>query len=86
MNVLQPILEKRFYYHSYACRSGKGVHKAVDQYQLWANRYPCVLKLDIARYFPSIRHDKLKAQLRRIIKDQTLLCLLDLIIDGSPCS
>lgn len=86
MNILEPILDKRFYYHSYACRSGKGVHKAVDQYQQWANRYPYVLKLDIAAYFPSICHDKLKAQLRRILKDNALLGLLDLIIDSSPLS
>lgn len=32
MNVLEPELDKRFYYHSYACRKDKGVHRAVDQY------------------------------------------------------
>ena len=84
MNVLEPILDKRFYYHSYACRSGKGVHKAVNQYQKWSQQYAYVLKLDIARYFPSIRHQQLKSQLRCIIKDIALLNLLDLIIDASP--
>jgi RNA-directed DNA polymerase len=84
MNVLEPILDKRFYYHSYACRKGKGVHKAVVQYQQWAEKYPYVLKLDIARYFPSINHKTLKNQLQSIIKDKSLLNLLDLIIDASP--
>jgi len=84
MNVLEPILDKRFYYHSYACRRGKGVHKAVDQYQQWANKYPYVLKLDIAGYFHNISHKVLKLQLQRIIKDQYLLRLLELIIDESP--
>jgi RNA-directed DNA polymerase len=84
MNVLEPILESRFYYHSYACRKNKGVHKAVDQYQNWCQRYGYVLKVDIARYFPSIRHDVLKLQLRHIIKDSLLLNLLNKIIDSSP--
>ena len=84
MNILEPLLEKRFYYHSYACRPGKGVHRAVDYYQLNSQRYRYVLQLDIARYFPSIRHDVLKAQLQRIIKDKPLLQLLAVIIDASP--
>jgi len=84
MNILEPILDKRFYYHSYACRKSKGVHKAVNQYQQWANQYAYVLKVDIARYFPSIRHSCLKQQLRAIIKDKPVLTLLDVIIDSSP--
>jgi retron-type reverse transcriptase len=84
MNVLEPIFEKRFYYHSYACRPDKGVHRAADKYQQWATRYAYVLKVDIARYFPSIRHDVLKQQLRRMIKDKPVLALLDQVIDASP--
>jgi Retron-type reverse transcriptase len=84
MNVLEPVLESRFYYHSYACRKHKGVHKAVDQYQTWCQRYAYVLKVDIARYFPSINHAVLKLQLRRLIKDPSLLKLLDNIIESSP--
>lgn len=84
MNVLEPVLEKRFYFHSYACRKGKGTHRAVDQYQQWAKRYAYVLKVDISRYFPSIRHDCLKAQLCRWVKDQHVLGLLYRVIDHSP--
>ncbi len=84
MNLLEPILEKRFYPHSYACRQGKGTHRAVDQYQRWANRWTYVMKLDIARYFPSIQHERLKIQLCSLIKDSYFLALLDRVIDGSP--
>ena len=84
MTVLEPVFERRFYYHSYACRKNKGVHRAVDQYQQWSRQYNYVLKLDISRYFPSIVHTVLKKQLRRIIKDKLLLNLLDKVIDGSP--
>jgi len=84
MDVLEPIFEKRFYYHSYACRKNKGVHRAVNQYQQWAKKYNYVLKVDIARYFPSITHDCLKKQLGAIIKDKSVLLLLSKIIDTSP--
>jgi len=84
MNVLEPLFEKRFYYHSYACRKNKGTHRAVDQYQSWAKRYPYVLKLDIKRYFPSIRHQDLMHQLARLIKDKRILSLLGLVIGHSP--
>lgn len=86
MNVLEPVFERRFYHHSYACRPGKGGHRAVNQYQCWAGRYPWVLKLDIARYFASVRHDVLLTQLQRTLKDQPLLALLEQIIRHAPAS
>ena len=30
---IEPIIEKRFYYHSYACRKDKGMHRAADYAQ-----------------------------------------------------
>jgi len=60
------------------------VHKAVDFYQYSCQQHAYVLKLDIARYFPSINHVVLKRQLSSIIKDNNLLCLLSLIVDQSP--
>ena len=30
MNILEPVFEKQFIFHTYACRKGKGTHKAVD--------------------------------------------------------
>jgi retron-type reverse transcriptase len=84
MNLIEPPLDRRFIFDSYACRIGKGVHAAVERYQAWARRYAYALKLDIQQYFPSIDHDILKEKLRRHIKDQQVLMLLDRIIEGSP--
>ena len=84
LNLVEPVLDRRFIYDSYACRPCKGVHRAVDRYQAWARRYAYALKLDVARYFPSIDHELLKAQLRRHLKDPAALWLFDLIIDRSP--
>jgi len=84
MNIIEPPLDKQFIYDSYACRQGKGVHKAVDRYQKWAQRYCYALKMDIQQYFPSIDHQLLKEKLRRRIKDGNVLNLLDKIIDSAP--
>jgi RNA-directed DNA polymerase len=86
MNVLEQLLEKRFYYHSYACRKNKGVHKAVDQYQKWANNFPYVMKLDISRYFPSLVTAVLLQQLDRIIKVREVLELCEKILNSYPQS
>lgn len=84
MNVVEPLLDRRFIDDSFACRKDKGVHRAVARYQGWAKRYEYVLKLDVARYFPSIDHDILKQQLRRHLKDDRVLWLFDVILDASP--
>jgi len=41
------------------------------------------LKLDIRKFYPNVNHDILKEQLRRKIKDNDLLWLLDEIIDSA---
>lgn len=84
INLLEPALDKRFIHHSYACRKGKGVHRAVDQYQRWASRYAYCAKIDIQRYFPSIDQQILKTLLHTYLKEKPLLELLDLIIDSGP--
>ena len=84
MHVLEPLLDKRFIPDTYACRKDKGVHRAVDRYQQFARDNAYVLKLDIARYFPSIDRTILKQQLARRIKDKYVLDLLHRIIDNGP--
>lgn len=84
MNVLEPLLDQRFIPDTYACRKDKGVHRAVERYQQFARDNAYVLKLDIARYFPSIDRGILKQQLARRLKDQAVLALLYRIIDNGP--
>ncbi len=84
MNVIEPTIDRRFIFDSYASRRGKGVHAAVDRYQQWSRQYPYVLKLDIEQYFPSVDHDLLKMKLRHYLKDRHVLALLDKIVDTAP--
>lgn len=85
---IEPIFEKKFMYHSYACRKGKGEHEASDQLSKWLHELEVVegkkiyaLKADIHHYFQSIDHVILKAELRKYIKDKELLIILDRIVD-----
>ena len=88
-NVLEPIFNKRFIFHSYACRKGKGMHAASDALQKWLYEWQkfhpdeplYAIKADIHHYFQSINHDVLKAEIRKVIKDAGALVLIDRIID-----
>jgi RNA-directed DNA polymerase len=84
MNLIEPPLDRTFIFDSYACRKGKGAHGAVDRYQEWARRYRYALKMDVARYFPSIDHPILKEKLSARIKDRRVLALLERIVDTAP--
>ncbi|MCP4605558.1 MAG: RNA-dependent DNA polymerase [Proteobacteria bacterium] len=83
IQIIEPAFERRFIHHSYACRVGKGNHRALRQFVGWGRRNRYVLKLDIRKFFPSIDHDILKATLRKTIKDKNTQRLCDTIIDGS---
>lgn len=84
---LFPIYEKSFIHDSYACRRGKGTHKAADRLQYWlrqTERKPeryYYLKMDISKYFYRVDHEILLQILKRRIKDERLLDLLEKIIN-----
>ncbi len=79
----EPVFERGFIHDSYANRIGKGTHRAIARYESFRDRSQWVLRCDIYRYFPSIDHDILKADLRRRIACNRTLALLELIIDHS---
>lgn len=82
-NIIEPIFERTFIFDSYACRVGKGTHRAVNRFTLFCRRNGYVLKADIQKYFPSIDHEILKESIRRKIRDEQALWLIDQIIDCS---
>jgi len=83
MNVLEPILDRRFHPGSYACRKGKGTHAAANRLQTLMRRHRFALQCDVRKFFPSIDHEILKRTFRGIIKDRRILWLMDLIVDHS---
>jgi len=82
-NVIEPIFDATFIFDSYACRKGKGTHKAVNRFTEFSRKNAYVLKCDIKKYFPSIDHECLKARFRRKIRDAQTLWLMDLIVESS---
>jgi len=86
--MLEPLFDKRFYYHSYACREGKGTHRASAQLKQWLRNMTFegkpvyALKADISNYFATVDHEILKKLIRRVIKCPDTLWLCDLIIDS----
>ena len=82
MNVLEPVFERQFIFHAYACRKGKGSHKAVNYAFKKARTHKYFLKLDVRKYFDNIDHLVLKKLLSKIIKDVECLNLLFALIDS----
>ena len=80
-SIVEPFFERRYIYHSYACRKEKGTHKAIKQAQSCCRRYRNYLKLDVRSFFASIDHDVVMDILERIFKDKRLLSLFQVIID-----
>lgn len=81
--IIEPIWERRFIHTSYACRAGKGTHKALDQCQTWLRRYRYAFHGDIVKYFPAIDHEILRTLLTRRLADAKTVWLVDQIMQSS---
>ncbi len=87
--VLNPFYDKMFIEDSYACRKGKGSHRAAARLQYWMRQvmrkpgrgYYC-LKLDISKYFYRVNHEILLSVLAKRIKDERLLDLIRNIVNS----
>lgn len=87
MNVLEPIWMRVFIRDTYGSLKGRGIHDGVRRVRQFlkdeeGTRY--CLKMDVAKFYPSVDHDILKSIIRRSIKCRDTLWLLDSIIDSAP--
>lgn len=86
MNILEPIFVSQFTSDTYSCIKGRGIHSASKKIKKCLKDIPGTkycLKLDIVKFYPNVDPDILKSLLRRKIKDNDLLWLLDEIIDSA---
>lgn len=77
--VTAPVFERHYIDTNFACRVGKGTHKAADWLQAAMRRAPrtdWVLHVDVRKFFYSIDRGMLQLLLSRIIKCQPLLALM----------
>lgn len=87
MNVLEPLFVSVFTKDTYSCIKERGIHTAANSVKAALRNQEQTkycLKLDIQKFYPSVDNGILKMLLRRKIKDQDLLTLLDEIIDSAP--
>jgi RNA-directed DNA polymerase len=82
-NVIEPIFDRSFPYDSYACRTGKGTHAAVDRAAHYTRRFRYVLKCDMEKYFPSIDHAILMELIVERMWDEGVLWLVRTILESS---
>lgn len=86
MQIFIPIVKRTSYYWSCANIPGRGIDHASKKVEratkqdIKHSKY--CLKCDIKKFYPSVKHDLLKARLRQKIKDEKFLAVLDRIIDS----
>lgn len=81
-SIIEPLFERSFIYDTYACRKGKGAHRAVDRYTSYARRYKYVLKCDIRKYFQTVDQQILKEMLFRKIRCGRTRWLIEQVINS----
>ncbi len=86
-NIIVPIFEKGFIYDSHANQIGKGTLKALERFDEFKrkvsrnNTRECfVLKADIKHYFEEIDHQILIEIIKRKIKDEKVIWLIEKIL------
>jgi RNA-directed DNA polymerase len=85
--VLYPYFEKQFIHDSYSCRNGKGTHRALRRFEIFAQKVSMnytkqcrILKCDIRRFFANIDHQILRDILKKHIDDTDILWFLGNVI------
>jgi len=83
-NVIGPIFEKTFIFDSYACRVGKGSHAAVRRLKSFLRKQGTeyCLSADISKFFDSINHHTILAELEWRLGDVNVLNLARLILSS----
>jgi retron-type reverse transcriptase len=86
VNIIEPLFEAVFTANSFACRIGKGTHKAVRLAQNYIRVNKFYLKMDIEKYFETMDHRKLVEIFSGVVKDKQVLRLLKTILRTSEQS
>jgi hypothetical protein len=81
-NIIEPFFERKFIYDSFANRTGKGTHRALDRSTQFLRKYQYVLPLDIVQFFPHMDHQILMQTISNTIHDEKVLHLCQQIIDS----
>ena len=87
INYLEPIWEKKFIFHSYACRQDKGVHRNIHYLRKTiAHKFSFYLQVDIHSFFMSIDKNILYSLIKQHVRNPNILWLCRKIIFHNPTS
>lgn len=78
--VIAPLLERGFTEDCYACRVGKGTHRAAARARELVRRHGWTCKLDIRRYFDSVPHGRLLELLLPMFREKEVCRLIEVIV------
>src|SRR3989338_7030655 len=84
VSYLEPIWEKMFVFHSYACRQTKGAHKAIRNLKKIISPDLYFLQVDIQSFFVSIDKGVLFSFIKKRVKHPEILWLAEKIIYHDP--
>lgn len=84
VNYLETVWEKKFIFHSYACRKEKGAHKSILYLKKIIAPDLFFLQADIQSFFVSIDKDILFSLIKKHIKNPEILWLTEKIIFHNP--
>lgn len=81
--VLRDYFYSKFVRNTYNCVKGRGIHDAKRAIEHIMRTHPdwYYVQTDIRKFYPSLRHDIIKSDLRTVFKDTKVLRLLDAIVD-----
>ena len=84
VSYLEPIWEKMFVFHSYACRKEKGAHKSIRYLRKIIAPDLFFLQVDIQSFFVSINKSVLFSIIKKHVKNPEILWLAEKIISHDP--
>jgi RNA-directed DNA polymerase len=85
LNIVGPYLVKTFIRDTYQSITGRGTSDGCRRVKRLVRSEDCpkyALKIDVRKYYPSVNNELMKATVRRKIKCQDTLWLIDNIIDS----
>lgn len=82
IRVTGRVFEQSAMTNSYACISGRGQHRALQQLRQWTRRHHWYGKVDVRKFYDSVNHSMLMQLLARRFREQRLLALFDTLIQS----
>ena len=79
-NLITPLLEKSFIHYTFACREGKGAHRACSLARRYCGEYRYFVKLDVRHYFDTIDHEKLLEVIGAKFREREVRDLIEKIV------